>query len=154
MSQPFVPNMRPNTVQPPSRALYTAMGADNIYKMLSDFYAALGRSPIADMFPRDLERASRKSAAFFIGLFGGPPLYHQQYGPPRMRARHMPFPITYDARQAWLDCWEEVLVDAPAQYDFPADELPGFRAFLDGFSEWMVNTGPAPSAESATSEDA
>ena len=86
--------------------------------------------------------ASRKSAAFFVGLLGGPPLYHQLYGNPAMRARHMPFLIDEAARQEWLRCFETVLADAPARYNFPAEHLDGFRTFLHGFSAWMVNTAP------------
>lgn len=59
-----------------------------------------------------------------------------------MRARHMPFPIDEPARQEWLRCFHRVLDDAPARFGFPAQHLPGFRAFLDGFSGWMVNTAP------------
>lgn len=142
--QPFVPNMRPNQVSAPSRDVYAVMGADNVYRMLSDFYQELGRSSISHMFPRDMEKASRKSADFFISLLGGPPLYQQRYGNPAMRARHMPFPITYDARRVWLDCFEAVLADAEEKYNFPAEHLPGFHAFLTGFSEWMVNTADQP----------
>lgn len=136
----FVPNIRPNEIQPPSRDIYAKMGEENIFAMLADFYRELERSSLRPMFPKDMERASRKSAAFFVGLLGGPPLYHEKYGNPMMRARHMPFPITEQARQVWLRCFEEVLQNAEVKYGFPTEHLPGFYAFLDGFSKWMVNT--------------
>jgi hemoglobin len=66
-----------------------------------------------------------------------------------MRARHLPFVIDEAARQEWLACFDRVLADAPAKYNFPAEHLPGFRAFLVGFSSWMVNTAPPDAAESA-----
>jgi truncated hemoglobin YjbI len=56
-----------------------------------------------------------------------------------MRARHLPFRITQRARQEWLLCFERVLSNATVDYDFPAEHLEGFRKFLDGFSQWMVN---------------
>lgn len=136
----FVPNIRPNQILPPSREIYHLMGEENIYKMLSDFYKELEQSSIREMFPRDMERASRKSADFFIGLLGGPPKYHQKYGNPMMRARHMPFRIDAQARQVWLDCFETILAVAPTKYNFPAQHLPSFHHFLVGFSAWMVNT--------------
>ncbi|MEM7032234.1 MAG: hypothetical protein AAF629_21975, partial [Chloroflexota bacterium] len=77
--------------------------------------------------------------AFFVGLLGGPPLYHQRYGSPMLRARHLPFPIDEQARQVWLDCFDQVLDQAVEQYNFPAEHLAGFRNFLHGFSIWMVN---------------
>lgn len=136
----YVPPGGPPRVSAPSPEIYTAMGEENIFGMLSDFYKALAASEIREMFPRDMERASRKSAAFFVGLLGGPPLYHQKYGNPMMRARHTPFPIDEAARQVWLACFDSVLADAPEKYNFPVEHLPQFREFLVGFSGWMVNT--------------
>lgn len=138
--QIYVPPGGPPRVNPPAAEIYTAMGADAIVQMLEDFYAELERSWLRPMFPADMVAASRKSAAFFIGLLGGPPLYHQLYGNPAMRARHMPFPIDEAARQEWLRCFDVVLADSSARYNFPAEHLPGFRTFLEGFSIWMVNT--------------
>ena len=57
-----------------------------------------------------------------------------------MRARHLRFVITPAARVEWLACFERVLARAPERYGFPAEHLPGFRAFLRDFSLWMVNT--------------
>lgn len=136
----YVPPGGPPRVSPPSPEIYAAMGEANIFAMLRDFYRELEQSSIRFMFPDDMEAASERSAAFFVGLLGGPPLYQQRYGPPMMRARHIPFPIDEAARRVWLDCFDRVLADAPARYNFPAEHLPGFRAFLEGFSSWMVNT--------------
>ncbi|HET9870130.1 MAG TPA: hypothetical protein VFR02_06525 [bacterium] len=125
--------------RPPSPEIYMKMGQENIFRMLADFYHELGRSQIRGMFPEDLEAASRKSALFFTTLLGGPPLYAQTYGPPRMRARHLPFEIDEGARRIWLDCFDRVLRDAPARYAFPPEHLEDFRRFLADFSAWMVN---------------
>lgn len=137
--QIYVPPGGPPQVEPPSKEIYAAMGEENIFKMLEDFYMELEKSSIRHLFPKDMVRASQKSAAFFVGLLGGPPLYHQRYGPPMMRARHLPFPIDEAARQEWLSCFERVLEHAPERYAFPAAHLAGFRNFLHGFSSWMVN---------------
>ncbi|VAW37048.1 hypothetical protein MNBD_CHLOROFLEXI01-4173 [hydrothermal vent metagenome] len=138
--QLFVPPGGPPQVEQPSPEVYAAMGEGNIFAMMADFYVVLEASEIRGMFPKDMARASRKSAAFFVGLLGGPPLYHQKYGSPMMRARHNPFPIDEAARQTWLACFETVLVNAPDKYGFPAEHIPQFREFLVGFSGWMVNT--------------
>jgi len=125
-----------------SKEIFGHMGEDNVRAMISDFYDRLIRSPIANLFPstpEGLVEAKDRSASFFIFLLGGPPLYQQTYGPPMMRARHMPFRIDQAARAAWLAEFNAVLDDAPAKYAFPEQHLPGFRAFLDSFSGWMVN---------------
>lgn len=124
----------------PSREIYALMGEENIFRMLKDFYAELEKSPIRPMFPPDMAEASRKSAMFFVGLLGGPPLYQKEFGPPRMRARHIPFEIDEAARQVWLGCFDRVLEGAVEKYKFPAQHLEGFRKFLREFSAWMVNT--------------
>lgn len=141
--QIFVPLGGPGRVPPPNPEIYQAMGEENIFAMLRDFYRELGKSSISHLFPQEEEAlmaAADKSGAFFVGLLGGPPLYHQRYGNPMMRARHLPFPIDEAARQEWLRCYAVVLEDAPARYNFPEEHLPGFWAFLESFSAWMVNT--------------
>src|SRR5438874_7507375 len=115
------------------------MGEANIFKMMSDFYEELETSPVRHLFPADMEEASKKSALFFIGLLGGPPLYLQKYGSPRMRARHIPFEIDEQARQVWLACFEKTLEGADVKYQFPPQHLQGFKDFLKSCSAWMVN---------------
>lgn len=136
----FVPLAGPPQVAPPDQGIYAAMGEANIFRMLRDFYDALGRSPVSHLFPPDLTTASERSAAFFVGLLGGPPLFHQRYGHPALRARHLPFRIDSHAREVWLACFDAVLEQAPATYQFPAEHLDGFRTWLREFSRWMVNT--------------
>lgn len=126
----------------PDPSIYDAMGIKGIFKMCEDFYQLLGASEIKDLFPEDLIEASRRQAAFLVGILGGPPLYQQLYGPPRMRARHLPFAIDEKARQIWLGCFNTVLKTAPSKYQLPEEHLPGFQAWLDEFSAWMVNRNP------------
>jgi len=135
----FIPEAGPGGAEAPYRGLYEIMGQDNIFAMLRDFYWELGQSSIAGMFPGDLEAASRKSAFFFIGLLGGPPIYHETYGPPRMRARHMPFKISTEFRQVWLHCFFKIL-ENHERYHLPKEHLAGFKGFLESFSSWMVNS--------------
>lgn len=118
------------------------MGEANIFRMLEDFYRELESSEIRWMFPGDMLEASQKSAAFFVGLLGGPPLYQQRYGAPMLRARHLPFPIDMHARDVWLASFRRILEEAPQRYAFPREHLAGFDAFLDAFSVWMINTAP------------
>ena len=123
----------------PNPEIYRIMGDANIFKMMSDFYKELEQSEIRHLFPPNMEEASKKSALFFIGLLGGPPLYMQKYGSPRMRARHIPFEIDDAARQVWLKCFEKTLEEADVKYGFPSQHLQGFKDFLKSFSAWMVN---------------
>jgi hemoglobin len=135
----YIPPGGPPQTPGPSREIYQRMGEANIFKMMEDFYQELEQSSLRSLFPADMVAASHKSAAFFVGLLGGPPLYHQRYGSPMMRARHLAFPIDEAARQEWLACFDRVLAQAVQKYNFPAEHLEGFRRFLREFSSWMVN---------------
>lgn len=63
-----------------------------------------------------LSGSADKLYAFLSGWMGGPPLFVEQYGPPMLRRRHLPFRIDSDARDQWLLCMklalEEVVDDA------------------------------------------
>jgi hemoglobin len=115
------------------------MGEANMFRLCEAFYAEIAQSPIRPMFSEDLPAASKKLAAFLVGVCGGPPLYRQRYGEPMMRARHLPFAIDEAARRTWLDCFAKVLDRAEQDLGFPAEHLPGFRRWLEEFSAWMVN---------------
>ena len=123
----------------PSPEIYRIMGEANIFRMMLDFYRELEKSEVRSLFPADLEEASKKSAMFFVTVLGGPPLYFEKHGSPRMRARHLPFEIDERARQVWLGCFERVLEGADVKYQFPLQHLQGFKDFLKNFSAWMVN---------------
>lgn len=131
--------IQPPNFTPPHPEIYKLMGQENIFSMLEDFYAELEKSSIRAMFPEDMVASSKKSAAFFVGLLGGPPMYHELYGPPKMRARHLNFYIDQRARDIWLQCFYAILEQAEEKYQFPPQYLEGFKKFLDGFSTWMIN---------------
>lgn len=135
----YVPSGGPPSAKP-NQQIYHFMGTENIYKMLEDFYLELEKSSIRGMFPQDIKEASKKSAAFFVFICGGPPLYQQQFGPPMMRKRHMAFSIDEAARQVWLNCFYKILENADKKYSFPMEHMPSFKHFLQDFSVWMVNT--------------
>ena len=140
----FTPPSGPPQGPGPNKEIYEVMGERNIFKMMSDFYRELEQSTLRHLFPEDMEEASKKSAAFFVTLMGGPPIYFQRYGPPRMRARHLPFEIDEQARQVWLACFDKTLSGAHEKYQFPPQHLEGFRDFLASFSAWMVNKADTP----------
>jgi len=131
----------PPQVDPPNPEIYQVMGEENMFRLLHDVYDEFANSLIKDMFPTDpegLAEAADKSACFFVGLCGGPPLYHQRYGNPMLRRRHFPFPIDMNSRDVWLACFLKVLKNHE-KYKFPEQHLDSFIGFIAGFSPWMVN---------------
>ena len=141
-NQIYTPPGGPPQGSPPPAGIYEAIGEEGLYKLLEDFYLRIEKSEIKEIFPKGemaMKAASQKSADFFIGLLGGPPLYHKKYGPPRLRARHLPFPIPEAARLVWLQCFKESILTAVRENRFPAHLQNAFYDFLESFSTWMVN---------------
>ena len=126
----------------PDPGIYLVLKEEGLTRLLKAVYRCLGKSSIRDLFPKTdkaLDLAAEKSALFFIGICGGPPLFERLYGPPQMRARHQRFSITSEAREAWLGCWKEVLFEETNAVGFPQEFRQGFWNYLEAFSVWMVN---------------
>lgn len=139
----YVPEGGPGQTERPSAAIFESMGEAGVFALLAAVYDRLEETDIRHWFPEDMRAASERSAAFFVQLLGGPPLFNERYGAPRMRMRHIPFEIDEPARRIWLDAFHSALDQFIADGQFPAEHETGFRGFLDGFSAWMVNVAPS-----------
>ena len=137
-SSVYTPPSGPPQVNAPS--LYATMGPDRLYQLCRNLYERLGQSAIAELFPKGdaLIAASERQAEFLIGALGGPPVYRQKYGHPRMRARHLPFPIDEAARREWLRCFRTALGDG-SLYALSPGQCTELMNWLEAFSGWMVN---------------
>ena len=123
---------------PPS--LYESLGGSAAVRRLTDaFYDEMDTAPEAQtiraMHARDLTSARQKLFEFLSGWLGGPPLYVEKYGHPRLRRRHFPFAIDRAAAEAWMACMDHALrqtVEDPL--------LRGqLRGALAGLAEHMIN---------------
>lgn len=82
-------------------------------RLVDAFYRRVGSHPdLAPIFPEDLRPVAEKQRAFLTQFFGGPPLYSRRFGPPMLRARHLPHPITPRRAAAWLACMAGALEEA------------------------------------------
>ncbi|HYE05237.1 MAG TPA: globin [Planctomycetota bacterium] len=98
-------------------AAWDELGGDAVMEpLLADFYARIAASPIARLFPPDLDETRRKQFAFQSEFWGGPARYSPWRGHPRLRARHLPFPIGMAEADTWLACMRAA-VDASAMPD-------------------------------------
>lgn len=59
----------------------------------------------------DLDDARNKLFMFLSGWLGGPSLYIDKYGHPRLRQRHMPFKIGEPERDQWMLCVNQAMQD-------------------------------------------
>ncbi|MCB9760810.1 MAG: group II truncated hemoglobin [Alphaproteobacteria bacterium] len=111
--------------------LFEALGREAGVRALVDtFYDLMDTLPeaagIRALHPADLSGSREKLYLFLVGWTGGPMLYVERYGHPRLRARHLPFPIGDAEAEAWMLCMTEAL-DECVPDDRLRDELG--RAF-------------------------
>ena len=107
---------------------YVAIGGEPRVRALADaFYDHMDRDEayavIRALHPEDLGESREKFFEFLSGWLGGPQLYLERRGHPRLRMRHAPFPIGESERDQWLGCMAAALDDLDVDGDL--------RAFLD-----------------------
>jgi hemoglobin len=93
---------------------YSKLGGEQGVRALVDrFYDLMAELPAAqeilDLHPKDLTSSRNKLFMFLSGFLGGPSLYIEKYGHPRLRARHLPFPIGKRERDQWLLCMDQAI---------------------------------------------
>ena len=102
-------------------------GSDGVRRLVQRFYALMDTLPeaygIRKLHPADLAGSEEKLFLFLSGWLGGPQLYVEKYGHPRLRARHLPFPIGSEEAAQWMLCMRQAMADA-----LPDERL---RAALD-----------------------
>lgn len=93
-------------------------GAENIRGLVDRFYELMDTLPeateIRRLHPDDLSGSREKLFQYLSGWLGGPPLYEARHGHPRLRARHLPFPIDSGGRDQWLLCMNRALDETGA----------------------------------------
>ncbi|MCU0475846.1 MAG: globin [Anaerolineae bacterium] len=88
----------------PDHTLYDLVGGDAFFRdLVRRFYDYVEQDPeLRPMFPDDLAPGREWQYLFLAQFFGGPARYIAQRGHPRLRMRHMPFPINKAAQERWL----------------------------------------------------
>jgi hemoglobin len=101
-----------------AETLYDALrGEAGVRALVDRFYDLMDSAPeaagIRRLHPEDLAGSREKLFLFLVGWTGGPPLYVTRFGHPRLRARHLPFPIGGAERDEWLWCMFQALDEQP-----------------------------------------
>ena len=131
--------MRVKKVDYNFKSLYDEIGGqETIDKLVNAFYPRVyADEELRPLFEGDMEEIKRKQRMFLPQFLGGPALYSQEFGPPAMRARHLPFKVTPKRAQCWLRCMKE------AFHEIGLDENPAGLAFYDRLTQVagiMVNS--------------
>lgn len=101
---------------------YEKIGGDPVVGKLCDrFYELMGTIPqfaeLRAMHPEDLQGSRDKLYMFLSGWFGGPDLFVEKFGHPRLRGRHMPFAIGVKERDQWVACMALAMEDVGLSED-------------------------------------
>ncbi|MCG7877491.1 MAG: group II truncated hemoglobin [Candidatus Thiodiazotropha endolucinida] len=93
---------------------YERIGGEAAVRELVDrFYNLMDQQQeakkIRDLHAKSLKISREKLFLFLSGWLGGPDLYVQKYGHPRLRARHLPFSIGIEERDQWIYCMRKAL---------------------------------------------
>jgi hemoglobin len=113
------------------KSLYTEIGGqETIDKLVDAFYPRVyADQDLRPLFEGDMEEIKRKQRMFLPQFLGGPALYSQEFGPPAMRHRHLPFEVTPKRAQCWLRCMKE------AFQEIGLDTNPAGMAFYDRLTQ-------------------
>jgi hemoglobin len=120
--------------------IYDFIGGDGAFQNLVDtFYGKVeADQKLRGMFPDDLEPGKRWQFLFLTQYFGGPARYADERGHPRLRMRHMPFPIDGDARSRWL----QYMLEAIDEVGIAEPARAAMREYFERASAMMVNWHP------------
>jgi hemoglobin len=111
-------------------------GEPAVRALVQRFYELMDTLPeaygVRKLHAKDLSGSEEKLYLYLTGWLGGPQLYVEKFGHPRLRQRHLPFAIGGTERDQWLLCMrqamQEQIDDAPlrAALDKALTELADF----------------------------
>ncbi len=102
------------------RAPYNLIGGEaTVRALVTRFYDLMDEDPdyygIRKLHPESLDGSREKLFMFLTGWLGGPQLYTDAFGHPRLRARHLPFAIGIAERDQWMSCMTRALHDTQVE---------------------------------------
>ncbi|NMM11193.1 MAG: group II truncated hemoglobin [Polaromonas sp.] len=132
---------------------YQALGgAAGVQQLVLRFYELMDELPeayaVRRLHPESLKGSAENLFDYLSGWFGGPSLYIQKKGHPRLRMRHNPYAVGPVVRDEWMLCMKQALSEQVADEVFRAQLIDTFTQMADH----MVNTqgaGPCPAGEAA-----
>ena len=115
-------------------------GFKGIDLIVDDFYHIMATDPLArDCFltheGRDIKESGEKLKAFLLGWTGGPQLYLEKYGHPRLRMRHFPFKIGPREGEQWLYCMKKALEKSSIEASAEMELMTAFTQIVKMISE-------------------
>lgn len=127
--------------QTPAVTPYEALGgAAGLHRLVDRFYQLMDELPEAyaarKIHPESLAGANEALFEYLSGWFGGPPLYTDKKGHPRLRMRHLPYAIGPTERDEWMLCMRTTLTEQVTDETLRDGLIQAFAQMADH----MVNT--------------
>ena len=109
---------------------YDILGGEaGIKRLVNRFYELMDELPeayaVRKIHPESLRGSAAGLTDFLSGWFGGPPLYAEKKGHPRLRMRHAPYAVSQELRDEWMLCMTQAIGEQVAD---------------DAFRTWLVTT--------------
>ena len=122
--------------------------------LVQRFYALMDELPeaytVRQMHPESLAGSAQSLFEFLSGWFGGPPLFEEKKGHPRLRMRHAPYQVNQVVRDEWMLCMTQAITEQVAD--------AGFRDWLvstfSQMADHMINTDAAQACQAGASRSA
>ena len=119
---------------------YELLGGEaGVRRLVNRFYELMDELPeayeVRRLHPESLDNSAQNLFEYLSGWFGGPAMYTDKKGHPRMRMRHAPYAVTPSAKNEWMLCMTQALTEQVPD--------PAFRdhliATFAGLADHMVN---------------
>ena len=115
-------------------------GEEGVRRLVNRFYDVMDsepqwQSPLRSIHPEDLSGSRERLFLFLSGWLGGPDLYVERFGHPRLRARHASFPVDDLARDQWMAC----MVRAMDEVQVPQEVRGDLTVALQRTADFMRN---------------
>ncbi|OGB71571.1 globin [Malikia spinosa] len=119
-------------------------GAPALRQLVNRFYELMDELPeaytVRKIHPESLVGSAQSLFEFLSGWFGGPPLYSNKKGHPRLRMRHAPYAVGPIERDEWMLCMRMALTEQVGDAELRDALIETFQKMADH----MVNTDGSP----------
>jgi hemoglobin len=124
----------------PAPTPYEQLGGDaGVRRLVDRFYDLVDSAPeartIRALHATSLKASREKLYLYLTTWTGGPPVYTEKYGHPRLRMRHFPFRIGIRERDEWLWCMNKAL----SEQEIPENLRTFLRQRFQALADHMRN---------------
>jgi hemoglobin len=114
-------------------------GAPALQQLTQRFYELMDELPeawgIRQIHPESLAGSQQSLFEFLSGWLGGPQLFMEKRGHPRLRMRHSPYTIDSSARDQWMLCMRMALAEQVSDSGFREALVMAF----DQMAQHLIN---------------